>query len=182
MLPSLFAAEPVLHRGWPACWPAGYRHCSCLCSGRPGSWFSSRTSSPFLSRSRRLSSATRSGSSAAAVDPRCRPFPPACRSLTYHSSSMCYEAGRASVYKVLFFFSVQRRHKHCYHTAVSHTEQTEQQPCFSHPRVANDATFSYPEWSRWNSGMIVKIKSHQLKKSVMNVGREKNKNNRNNNC
>lgn len=77
---------------------------------------------------------------------------------------MCYEAGRASVYKVLFFFSVQRRHKHCYHTAVSHTEQTEQQPCFSHPRVANDATFSYPEWSRWNSGMIVKIKSHQLKK------------------
>lgn len=76
---------------------------------------------------------------------------------------MCYEAGRASVYKVLFF-SVQRRHKHCYRTAVSHTEQTEQQPCFSHPRAANDATFSYPEWSRWNSGMIVKIKAHLLKK------------------
>lgn len=95
MLPSLFAAEPVLHRGWPACWPAGYRHCSCLCSGRPGSWFSSRTSSPFLSRSRRLSSATRSGSSAAAVDPRCRPFPPACRSLTYHSSSCVLRSGES---------------------------------------------------------------------------------------
>lgn len=95
MLPFLFAAEPVLHRGWPACWPAGYRHCSCLCSGRPGSWFSSRTSSPFLSRSRRLSSATRSGSSAAAVDPRCRPFPPACRSLTYHSSSYVLRSGES---------------------------------------------------------------------------------------
>uniref|UniRef100_A0A8P4K292 Protein ARV n=1 Tax=Dicentrarchus labrax TaxID=13489 RepID=A0A8P4K292_DICLA len=78
--------EPGQRRGWPACWPAGCRCCSCLGSGRPGSWSSSRTSSPCLSRSRRSSSASRSGSSAAGADPRYRPSLPPNRCSTYRSS------------------------------------------------------------------------------------------------
>lgn len=87
MLPFLSAGEPKRRPGWPACGTAGCRCCSCRGSGRPGSWFSSRTSAPFPSRSRRSSSASRSGSSAAGGDLRCRPSLPANRSRIYRSSS-----------------------------------------------------------------------------------------------
>lgn len=144
MLPSLSVEEPGQRRGWPACSPAGCRRCSCLGSGRPGSWFSSRTSSPFLSRSRRLSSASRSGSSAAGADPRYRPFLPPYRSLTYHSSSCVSVNEEKLVFNTEADRLVRKRYKHRGRTTVSRTKQTEQQPWFSLPWAANDATSSSP--------------------------------------
>lgn len=167
ILPSLSAEEPRQRRGWPACSPAGCRRCSCLGSGRPGSWFSSRTSSPFLSTSRRLSSASRSGSSAAGADPRYRPFLPASRSWIYHSSSR----GLTSDSTLVFTPKLTAESLNpggAPDTMLSRSRHTEQQPWISLPRAASDATSSSREWGQRISGSTIKLKA-----SLVNVPKGK---------
>lgn len=63
-----------------------------------------------------------------------------------------------SIYTEVHYWVLKsQRRPEC--TVVSHTKQTEQQPWFSLPRAANDATSSCWESRTWVSGVMIKIRA-----------------------